>query len=800
MPNASQISYVVRRYVNRWFWRPLQQVASVVHPMPVVSSILVWLLLAKVGQMHEVYITYLEAPDLTEKLGHILLAVAALAAASAAIFYSNHLLSAIRIDVIYAQSGDFTNERHLKMLRNSAGVILAAAPWLGVWFGTSTAARILEGNIASLRKSVEALPALAASADPVIAQMRGTPTRLFLASGIALIVGFVWLVFLHFTRQSPRVRGTVLAASAALVLLALVVPHVAAAAATRWPTLQLFDLVSYARAVGPLATMLAVVVVLIGGLALLAYLSGQVGFPLIPLVLSATLLGAMFGWPLQALFLAMLALFAFLTLAGLATRRWALSGLSFLLVLAMVIQARPWSVGGSGAGGFTANPNPPPALDAAFRDWMDARRADIERFKSEKGRRYPVFIVAAQGGGIYAASATAAFLSALQDRCPAFARHVFVISAVSGGAVGASAFQTMLQPPRDDSACRFLGDTSAGAGPLQVRTGRVMQDDHFSPLLGMMLLDLAGFDSDRAVALERSFERSVAMNGQPGNLAQAFDQHWTPRSMSPALLLNATWVETGYRVAYAPFALNGMRDKTFYGFSDPGLAAAYRPGITVAQAAMTSARFPGVLPARVAAVQTKNGLTRWNFVDGAYADGSGAASALEVYMAIEKLAAAEGVDLRLILLTSARRDQEFAEVKGVAARDILAPALAVLRVRDLLSQQAVMRALSEIEGAAQATGPSRAKTGNTGGWKAAVVELDQNAFTLPLSWEISRATHGIVSLAVASTGLCDHRSMVADPGDRSEIHSNDVSLPSIQANSCVLQSVLKLLDPTLQLD
>lgn len=800
MPNASQISYVVRRYVNRWFWRPLQQVASVVHPMPVVSAILIGLLLAKVGQMQKVYITYLEQPDVTARLGHMLLAAAALAAASAAIFYSNHLLSAIRIDVIYAQSGDFANERHLKMLRNGAGVILASVPWIGVAFGTSAAARILEGNITSLRKSVDALPALAAAAEPLITQMQGTPTRLFLASGIALILGSIWLIFLHLTRQSSRMRGTVLAAVVSLVVLALVGPYVFGVVASHRAGMHLIDLVSYSRAVGPLATLLAVVVVLLGGLALLAYLSGQVGFPLIPLVLGATLLGAMLGWPLQVLFLAMLALFAFLTLAGLATRRWALSGLSFLLVLAMVLQARPWKIAGNGTGGSTVAAPSPPALDVAFRQWIEARRADIERFKAGSGRRYPVFLVAAQGGGIYAASATAAFLSALQDRCPSFARHVFAISAVSGGAVGASAFQTMLQPPADDSVCRVHGDTPAGAGPLQTRTAGVMQDDHFSPLLGMMLLDLAGFDSDRAVALERSFERSVAARGQPGNLAQAFDSHWTPQSKSPALLLNATWVETGYHVAFAPFALNGMRDKTFYGFSDAGLAPAYRPGITLAQAAMTSARFPGVLPARVAEVQAKTGVTRWNFVDGAYSDGSGAASALEVYMAIQKLAEAEGLDLRLILLTSARRDQEFAEVKGVAARDILAPALAVLRVRDLLSQQAVMRALSEIEGAAQSARVNPAKWGHTLGWKIAVVELDQTAFTLPLSWDISRATHGIVSLAVASTGLCTDHLKVTSSTESGENHPTDLSLSTIHANSCVLQSVLKLLDPRLALD
>jgi hypothetical protein len=41
---------------------------------------------------------------------------------------------------------------------------------------------------------------------------------------------------------------------------------------------------------------------------------------------------------------------------------------------------------------------------------------------------YPVYIFAVEGGGIYAVSAAARYLSMLQGICPQFAKHVFAIS------------------------------------------------------------------------------------------------------------------------------------------------------------------------------------------------------------------------------------------------------------------------------------------------------------------------------------------------------------------------------------
>ena len=89
---------------------------------------------------------------------------------------------------------------------------------------------------------------------------------------------------------------------------------------------------------------------------------------------------------------------------------------------------------------------------------------------------------------------------------------------------------------------------------------------------------------------------------------------------------------------------------------------------TLVRAAMVSARFPLVLPpysiqvdpsaapdsttGSVPAAQSSEQSSYWNFVDGAYSDNSGAATALSLYRALSATAQSRHVALRLILLTS----------------------------------------------------------------------------------------------------------------------------------------------------
>ena len=59
------------------------------------------------------------------------------------------------------------------------------------------------------------------------------------------------------------------------------------------------------------------------------------------------------------------------------------------------------------------------------------------------GQIHPLYIVASEGGGIRAAYWTAAVLGTIQDEQPAFADHVFAISGVSGGSLGAVVFASL---------------------------------------------------------------------------------------------------------------------------------------------------------------------------------------------------------------------------------------------------------------------------------------------------------------------------------------------------------------------
>lgn len=123
----------------------------------------------------------------------------------------------------------------------------------------------------------------------------------------------------------------------------------------------------------------------------------------------------------------------------------------------------------------------------AFRQWL-SHRPDLEVYRSA-GRPYPVFLIAAQGGGIYAAAQVATFLGRLQDRCPGFAQHVFAVSGVSGGSVGATMFHSLVQG-REPFQEAWCFDKLANYGGVEKALREVLIDDHFSPIAHEHLADV----------------------------------------------------------------------------------------------------------------------------------------------------------------------------------------------------------------------------------------------------------------------------------------------------------------------
>lgn len=132
-----------------------------------------------------------------------------------------------------------------------------------------------------------------------------------------------------------------------------------------------------------------------------------------------------------------------------------------------------------------------------------------------KGDPYPVFIVAAAGGGAYAAHYTATFLARLQDRCPSFAQHTFAISGVSGGSLGATVFAALAKGMAKNGGyteCNFKHDPQPG--PFEQKVQEIFSADFLSPVLAaglfpdlvQRLLPRAFPTFDRAKALDATLE------------------------------------------------------------------------------------------------------------------------------------------------------------------------------------------------------------------------------------------------------------------------------------------------------
>ena len=259
-------------------------------------------------------------------------------------------------------------------------------------------------------------------------------------------------------------------------------------------------------------------------------------------------------------------------------------------------------------------------------------------------------------------------------------------------------------------------------------------------------------------------ERDPAAAAALNDTFDDFAEHWSERSRAPALVLNATWVENGFRAAFAPFPLHAI-DGSLYSFADENMPD--DPDLTLIKAAVVSARFPAVLPPYSLKIRRKTqsaeksgnqptgrsadisrDTVRWNFVDGGYSDTSGAATALALYKALKAPAKAHNVVLRVILLTSSDPQLEPNDINGTAFADTLAPIDAMLSVRDGLGNEAVARACDGIsaDSASSANSENMCEdlTSNRD-LPLQIVGIEDQTYGLSLGWKISQTTFGVVS-------------------------------------------------------
>jgi hypothetical protein len=286
-----------------------------------------------------------------------------------------------------------------------------------------------------------------------------------------------------------------------------------------------------------------------------------------------------------------------------------------------------------------------PGLADAFREWLAPLQAACAGCPD-----VPVYLVAAEGGGIRAAYWTAGVLTHLQDGRPDFVRHLFAISGVSGGSVGATVFASLV---RDGAAAPLpCSGGMDGRATLEPCARAVLSRPFLTPTLAKMVtgdvaqwfLPVAFPAFDRARALEGSWMRAYRAATGRETLAAPYLESWPgPAAGLPALILNGTHVQTGRRVIATPFSWTSADIPDAY---DQHLLLG--ADVPLATAMHNSARFSYVSPA--GHLRTTAGEDRGYVVDGGYFENSGAATLNDVLHALRRAPVGPGPPPRFVVI------------------------------------------------------------------------------------------------------------------------------------------------------
>jgi len=294
------------------------------------------------------------------------------------------------------------------------------------------------------------------------------------------------------------------------------------------------------------------------------------------------------------------------------------------------------------------SPDERPTVAVAARAWYEQAKAAYS--KAHGKGPVPMLIVATAGGGIRAAYWTAEVLEKLAgdfeedgfEREGGVRPYLFAISGVSGGSVGAAAFDAALAK-RDENRCK----TDTATCPLATK---FLTADFLAPALAsLVFVDapssfLPNFgQADRGTALERSFESASG-----GLLTRPFlslfrykkdpaAEGWAP--WRPILLLNATHEETGKRLITGHVLI----ERNVFIDSLDALHVLGKD-VRASTAAHNSARFSYISPAG------DLGDKRGSVIDGGYFENYGALSALELARAARWELRDEKPGVKLVIL------------------------------------------------------------------------------------------------------------------------------------------------------
>lgn len=432
------------------------------------------------------------------------------------------------------------------------------------------------------------------------------------------------------------------------------------------------------------------------------------------------------------------------------------------------------------------DPDATTEVGRSFGQWFRSR-ADSDYY-AKSNEPYPVFIVAAAGGGAYAAHYTATFLARMQDSCPNFAQHVFAISGVSGGGIGASLFAGLAKLKARNQP--YVGcNLNSGDRYFERRTQKFFEQDFLSPVMAAALFPdllqrflpfpVGPFDRSRALdgsieaawrdMIEDAAKEDASAKAIPSPFERPFLDLWTPVRADeavPSLIINTTEVANGYRIVMSPIGTGVPANKQWskiarlHSLLPPAKDAGFESDVKLSTASGMSARFPWVLPA--ATVETGPDRKPMRLVDGGYVESSGVDSASQLLKALKVAVertkdTADVINAQFYLVVLMGY-----EGTPVEDRSLGAPPLPLRTLINTWQTRAEIAFLSAFVEACPEIGTCLAQAATETSYRRALVELpvipvflNLRDFQLPLTWQLTQASREIIALHAGTAQRCE---------------------------------------------
>ncbi len=655
---------------------------------------------------------------------------------------------------------------HLSKVANPGQVLSASLRWGPPLCGTMLLAGTALGMFLAVRDVSGIAGNIGPEFEPIIQEMRATARHLTLGGTAVAVLAVLFLLVTYGWERWRRSRSSSIAWPWRMLCYVLATVMVAMAF---FPGVS----VTFSQQAGSLAILFVFVSVILIGLTLLQGVSDRHGIPYVLLLIVWSL-----AWTVLD--------------AG---------NMHHILLIDRPKDAPPVS-----------------EIGPRFQEWLAARK-DRDAFE---GQPYPVYLVSAEAGGLYAAQFTAKILARIQDQCPSFAQHVFAISGVSGGSLGAAMFAALAKKEATNAPwqpCKLDLEPEPKSGPLEQKIDTLLDGDFLAPIVSRALFGdflqhvvpvslvsgLRGLTRlaqlSRGRALEESIEEAWARldKGAKNPFSGPFLDHWNAGDAGPALLINTTSVADGRLIVIAPFRAAVQEAGSDIAYLHAN-SLPQGKDITLATAVGLSGRFPWVLP------PAKVPGSPLALVDGAYFESSGLETLRSLRFALRPFEQDPLAQIKVHMIVIGSQQPEAVTTPGLLD-EATPPVRAMLNVRlrrgysvrnaflDENYRRALrncpsggLQSLNTAEGAAP--GGAEANQVHTVPCSASSepqFSLEYERFNLPLGWKLSHVMQSIVEQH--SRGRCLPKDAAAIPKDADAFSVEEIFVKNKRSEFLVAYSL-----------